>query len=377
MILFLPLILLVLILLIYHLTFKIKNPFWSHQPVVHNHSYFLKWNSPKIICDDFYISKFMNPIQIVTVKWNDLNHTLFQKHIAANFLRQRNIIYTPSLKKHIEPYYTNDNNAYASYYNLNNMMLGIITNRTLRVHINAQRFMVSYIDFLCVHKGHRKKRVAPELIQTHEHFQRTKSRKKCKISLFKKEGKLHNFLPLVNYSCYVFSLRDFSGEKNLLLPSLACVKINKSNLHKLINLLEYTYSAFDCFILPPQEILLDLIENNSIHIYVLIQVEQIISVYFFRETGTYMNSSKQNLECFASLNNSKDLDVFSQGFLIVLQKFISNFKMLQIEELGHNTILLEAIERKSIQPSYKTPCAYYLYNYSNREIPKEKICILN
>ena len=57
MILFLPLILLVVILLIYHLTFKIKNPFWSHQPVVHNHSYFLKWNSPKIICDDFYMIK--------------------------------------------------------------------------------------------------------------------------------------------------------------------------------------------------------------------------------------------------------------------------------------------------------------------------------
>ena len=71
----LPIIILVLMLLVYHITFKIKNPFWSHQPVVHNHSYFLKWSSPRIICDDFYISKFMNPIQIVTVKWKDLNHT--------------------------------------------------------------------------------------------------------------------------------------------------------------------------------------------------------------------------------------------------------------------------------------------------------------
>ena len=90
-----------------------------------------------------------------------------------------------------------------------------------------------------------------------------------------------------------------------------------------------------------------------------------------------MNSSKQNLECFASFNNSKDLDVFSQGFFIVIQKLIPQFKMLQIEELGHNTILLDALERKSIQPSYKTPCAYYLYNFSNREVEKEKICILN
>ncbi len=90
-----------------------------------------------------------------------------------------------------------------------------------------------------------------------------------------------------------------------------------------------------------------------------------------------MNSSKQNLVSLASFNNSKDLDVFSQGFFIVIQKLIPRFKMLHIEELGHNTILLETLERKSIQPSYKTPCAYYIYNYSSRELKKEEVCILN
>jgi hypothetical protein len=367
----------IIIIILYIIRFKVKNPFWSHQPVVHSHSFLLKWKKPTVIWYDFYNSKFINPIQIITVPWEKLNHPLFQKHISQNFLRQKNITYAPSLEKHILPYFEKDNNAYASYYNLNNMMLGIITNRSLRVHIYGERFLVSYIDFLCVHKGHRRRNVAPELIQTHEYFQRTKSRKKCQISLFKKEGRMHNFVPLVKYNCFVYDLRKFSKERNILLPSLACVKINKVNIHKLINLLEHTYSSFKCFILPPPETLYELVEKNSIHIYVLLQVEQIISVYFFRETGAYMNSSKQNLECFASLNNSKDLDVFSQGFFIVIQKLIPKFKMLQIEELGHNTILLEALERKSIRYSYKTPCAYYLYNFSNREVEKEKICLLN
>ena len=69
--------------------------------------------------------------------------------------------------------------------------------------------------------------------------------------------------------------------------------------------------------------------------------------------------------------------VASLGFFIATQKLIPKFKMLHIEELGHNTLLFPFIERKSIRPSYKTPCAYYLYNYSNRQLKKEKVCILN
>ena len=336
----------IIIIILYILRFKVNNPFWSHQPVLYKHSLILKFNKPGVIWNDFYNSKFMNPFQITTVPWNKLNHPLFQKHIAQNFLRHKNISYTPSLEKHIQPYFEKDENAYASYYNVNNMMVGTITNRSLRVHIYGKRFLVSYIDFLCIHRGHRRKNVAPELIQTHEYFQRKNSLKKCKVSLFKKEGKLHNFMPLVKYKCLVYNLRNLPIDKSTLLQSLVTIKINKTNMHKLFNLLEHTYSSFKCFILPPLETLCELVEKNSIHIYVLVQVEQIISVYFFRESGAYMNSSKQNLECFASLNNSKDHDIFSQGFFIVIQKLIPHFKMLQIEGLGHNNLLISSIEEK-------------------------------
>ena len=365
------------LILSYHIYFKIKNPFWSHQPVVNFHSLLLKWSKPKVIWQEFYNSKFINHFQITTLPWEKLNKILFQKHIAANYLRQKNVEYSPSLEKHIEPYFKNDSNAYASYYNLNNLMVGVITNRTLRIKIHGEKFAVSYIDFLCVHKGYRKKNVAPELIQTHEHFQRTKSIKKCQVILFKKEGKLHNFVPIVKYNCYLYSLRDFPVVRESLPPSIVCLRINKTNLYKLLNLLEVTHNSFDCFVIPPAEVLYDLVEMDSIHIYVLLQQDQIISVYFFRETGTYMNSTKQNLECYASFNNSKDVGIFSLGFFIATQKLIPKFKMLHIEELGHNTLLFPFIERKSIRPSYKTPCAYYLYNYSNRQLKKEKVCILN
>lgn len=365
------------IFVLHHLYFKIKNPFWSHQPVVFAHQYILKWNSPSIIWQEFYIPKFMNMSQITTVSWKKLNKELFRKHICDHFLQQKNICYKPSLEKHIVSYFEKDVNAYVSYYNILSLMVGVITNRTLRILIDQQRFSLSYIDFLCVHRGHRNKNIAPELIQTHEYYQRTRSRKKCLISLFKKEGKLHAFTPLVKYNCIMYSLRDFTGTKNILPSSLSCVKINKSNIYKLIGILEHTHSNYRCFIFPSTETLTELVEKGSIHIYVIVQVEQIICTYFFRETGAYMNSTQQNLECFASLNNSTDTDVFSLGFFVAIQSLIPKFKMLQMEGLGDNTLLISSIERKSICPVYQTPCAYYLYNYNNREIKKEDICILN
>ena len=48
----------------------------------------------------------------------------------------------------------------------------MITSRPLEVYINSTCFWTYYVDYLCVHKQHRKKTIAPQLIQTHEYFQR-------------------------------------------------------------------------------------------------------------------------------------------------------------------------------------------------------------
>ena len=92
----------IIIIILYIIRFKVKNPFWSHQPVVHSHSFLLKWKKPAVIWYDFYNSKFINPIQITSIPWEKLNYPLFQKHIAQNFLRQKNITYAPSIEKHIQ-----------------------------------------------------------------------------------------------------------------------------------------------------------------------------------------------------------------------------------------------------------------------------------
>lgn len=372
-----PIFLFILIIIIFWIQFKIRNPFWSLQPVNHHHQFWRKLQKPGVINSDFTISKFLNNMDINTKKWNTLTNeelSEFEDHIGSHFLNRKDLQYKPSKDKHIAPYFSNDDNAYISVYRKDNILLGTITNRTLRVHINNESFAVSYIDYLCVHRGNRKKLIAPELIQTHEFFQRNKGEKKCLVSLFKKEGRLTNIVPLLKFSMMAYDIADLNSKLNhgYLPAGVNCVKISKSNIKLLYHFLDVIRHQFSCFIIALPETLLETLNNESIHIYTLIQNDEIISAFFFRETGTYSNSIKQNVECFASLNNSTDEKVFIQGFNKSLEKMKDKFNIIYIENTSHTT-LLSSITSKS-PPLFTSVCAYYIYNYNAKEIKDPAQC---
>jgi len=385
-------VLIILLLLIYWIQFKIRNPFWSYQPVSHFHHFYRSWLNPYVINPNFYIAKFINTLNIQTFLWDDFkNQKQFCSHINIHYWRNKNECYTPSLEKHINPYFNSDTNAYISLYYLEGILVGSIINRTLRIKLYNQRFSVSYIDYLCVHKGYRRKRVAPELIQSHEYFQRTKSYKKCLVSLFKKEGVLHHFTPLVKYTTYSYDLRSkksflyhYTNQSSFYLYEV--VDGSLSLLKHILEFMESIQHIFSCFIIPPVEILKQLIERKSIVIKCLIkkdnQKTNIVALYFFRPTGVYINSSKENIECFASVFNRCFQRDFFIGFLSSLNKIKDTYGHLQIETLGHNIILNDCINKQEtvLQDTvykYKTPCAYYLYNYSFKEIqPKDTFILL-
>lgn len=376
-------IIIVLILLFYWIYFKIKNPFWSMQPVTHSHNLIQRYTKPTVILDNFYISKFVNPINITTIKWSDCKYKKdIETHISNFFYKEKNGHYRPNCEIHISPYYDNDANSYISVYRLDSLLIGCIINRTLRVHFRGDKFAVSYIDYLCVHKGHRKKRVAPELIQTHEYFQRTKSTKKCKISLFKKEGRLHNFIPLVKYKTYFYALRNNTYISNVN-PSMSyeyeIIQVSLIMINQMLEFLNNIRLKKECFIVPSLETLTQLIEKKSIFIYCILhkQTKEINALYFFRKTGLQLNSSKENIECFSSTYNNINESIFINGFLISLKKEKEKYGYLQLEAIGDNTIINSNIINYGINPKYSVPCAYYLYNYNNPSLLAKNVEIIN
>ena len=368
----------IIIILLYWIRFKIKNPFWSLQPVNHSHNILRKYKKPGVIWDYFYIQKFMNPISVKTTPWHKFNKKIeFQQFIQKHFLNQHKFKYLPIMKKHIEPYYINDSNAYVSIYILNKLFLGTITNRTLRIHIDNSSFNVSYIDYLCVHKGHRKRCVAPELIQTHEYFQRTKSNSKHLVSFFKKEGKLHNFTPLVEYHTFTYNIHKlFFPTKPIPSPFKIISLLEFKNIYPHLESIKKSYS---CFVIPQPETISALIERKSILIYGILNMktQEIQATYWFRNTGFYINSDKPNVECFASMfDKNISEEVFVHGFFEALDMIKSDYNYLQLETLSNNNVIHRKIKAQNVLHEYDTPCAYYLYNFSTPTIKPDKAVII-
>ena len=70
-----------------------------------------------------------------------------------------------------------------------------MTSRPITCTINNNSINVGYVDFLCVHKKHRKKGIAQKIIYTHA--VQASQNMENPIFLFKREGKLNFIVPLL------------------------------------------------------------------------------------------------------------------------------------------------------------------------------------
>ena len=76
---------------------------------------------------------------------------------------------------------------------------------------------------------------------------------------------------------------------------------------------------YSCVIVPEITNILNLIKVNNIILYGLIENQQLISLYIYRDAATFYNKEK-TMECIASLSACPFKDIFLAGFLISIQK---------------------------------------------------------
>ena len=252
-------------------------------------------------------------------------------------------------------------------------LIGAITGRPHSVSIYNNKFNTYYIDYLCVDKTKRKQGVAPQLIQTHEYNQRRQN-KSVSTCLFKREGNLTLIVPLVIYITYGFDIQGWKIN-NSLHPSIRLVRITKDNFHLLNNLLNYSSKLFDCFISNTLANILDLIDTNNYIVYALQQNQDLLAVYFFRDSCMKYNQDNA-VECFCCINNSKNLPVYITGFSLALKNLQQKFKIILFENIGHSSQIIENILIKHT-PLFVNKSAYYFYNFAIRPIGEKKICIIN
>jgi len=379
---------------------RLKYKFWVLQPVFHFYDIYYWFINVGIIRKELpEKNRYVNLKKIKTTTFENLDETTLKKLvllIRLNYLRNNENKFDPK-KENIIPYFTGHNTkTYWSYFlepDLlidnktgktieENKIIGVITSRPLHVKINNGRndanFDVYYVDYLCVHKGWRKKNIAPQLIQTHEYNQSLNNRNIC-VSLFKREEELTGIIPLTVYKTHCFNMRKWKMPEQLA-PNSVVLTGDKQNIYYFYNFINETAQKWDILIYPEISNLIELVATKNIFVKMLVIDGDIEAIYIFKKTCTYIEKEKEIISCIASINgttlSSKE---FIKGFKMALWSIIKEhnyFGYLVIEDISDNTCIINNISINTY-PLVVSPSAYFFYNFAYSPFKSEKCFIIN
>jgi len=386
----------VIIILIYSYI-KIKYGFWVMQPVFHIYDISYMLNAPGII-NEFLPekNKYTNFKNIETIVFSELSSLQIQRFvnlIRGNYLQNKDNIFVPTTENIVAYLSCHNDKAFASFYNedyhlidnksgntiTDKKVIGIMTSRPINILINNgnknANFRAYYVDYLCVDKLHRKKGIAPQLIQTH-HYNQRHLNKKIVVSLFKREDELTGIVPLCVYTTYGFPVTTWTKPTELS-SEYKLLEINPQNSHFLFNFINENKAKFDIVINTEITNIVELIKTKNIFIYTIIVDDNIVSAYFFRKSCVQIEKGIEVLSCFASISRIDD-NIFIQGFKISFWKIASEnyFGFCAIEEISDNYIIINNIKQKT-KPLIISPTAYFFYNFAYPTFKSDKVLILN
>jgi len=380
-----------LIVVVIYIYIRIKYGFWFSQPVFHTYDYSYKIKAPGII--DHLLpkeNKYTNFREIDTINISNLTSIQIQKFV--NLLKLNSTDFSPQSENIMSYFIGHNHTSFISFFYKDNHMLdvkkgtmitdrkiiGAITTRPLHIIINNgdkdAKFNAYYVDYLCVDILHRKKGIAPQLIQTH-HFNQRQLNRQIVVSLFKREKEMSGIVPLCIYTTYGFRVDTWTKPHNLS-GEFKLLEINQTNYRILYDFIRTNSNSFDIFISVEATNILKLIKTKNIFVYAILCDEQIISCYFFRKTCVHYESGLEILQCFASICRC-ETDIFIQGFKISFWKISAEnyFGFACIEKLSHNDIIINNIILKT-KPTFIKSSAYYFYNFAYPTFKPEKCLII-
>lgn len=377
-----------LIYILYFIYFRIKYRFWSRQPVFHKHNLFY-WIRPIGIIQKKppSLKKFFNK-SIISKNTNNLSipekHNI-HKLIHSHYLSDEEINYAPSpnaifsyLESHndtpyISMFYTKKKRF--DYKNkqsfLNKHLLAVMTSRPLNITLNQKTTSLHYVDFLCIHRDSRGKRIAPQLIFTHQ--ARVRNNSKTQIFLFKRETKLSTIVPLTTYYTYGFDTKYWNYPTKKI-ADIFCILANKQNFYLFEEFIQIIKNKMLCTILPHIGHIQHLINQKLIKIYILLHKNKPIACYVFRKPfTTYHNKDSLDLIISFFLKEIINPEIFYYYFKIILEQIQHPY--IIIENIGYNSYILQKCFEKYVSV-IKAPTAYYFYNFAHRPILSNELFIL-
>jgi hypothetical protein len=425
-------ILIVLLAIVFFIYIRIKFRFWALQPVFHFYDLYYWIANIGIIQEELPSkNRYTNFKNIKTISYDILSEKNIKDFIwlvQLNYLRNKDNTFTPK-QNNILPYFQGHNHkAFWSFYYEPTLLLdsktntaisdekliAVITGRPLHVTFYNNKnnkntknnnknnnkikgeLDVYYIDYLCVDKLHRKKNIAPQLIQTHEYNQSHLNRKIC-VSLFKREEELTGIIPLTVYKTYCFNMRNWNKPPDLN-ANIQLLNGDKQNIYYLYNFInELTKQGkWELTVLPTMSNLMKLVATENLFIKMLVSNGDLVATYIFKKTCTFIEKDKEIISCIASFfyPNFLTKDIFIQGFKVALWSIIekkskgkdkdkendknkfSIFSYLVVEDISDNHYIIENIKIKT-HPLVVSPTAYFFYNFAYNPFKSARILIVN
>ena len=386
----------ILIYIIFTIYFKIKNRFWSRQPVFHYHNIFYWLFPPGIIEHSLpALNKFYNPM-ILFHKYSNVKekekNDIFDL-IRYNYLREKDLQYDPSklsifsyFQSHFMPCFislmykkTPSFDVTNKQSILTNKLISVMTTRPLKCVLDSKELILNYVDYLCVHMKSRKQGIAPQIIYTHFVKARHKDKENV-IFLFKREGQMTSIVPLTTYYTYGFHIKywKYSLQKQ---ENIQNILLTGQTIDKFYHFSKIIQSNCRCFIAPSISNLKMLIDQKLIYIFLLLKNNNPIACYVFRNPYTNYKIQKKykpSIDLITSYCNKEHIILFNDYFyhcLIQLRKTLP-VECLLVENIADNNIIIQNIFKKH-RPIIKSPTAYYFYNFAYRPILSQNIFLLN
>jgi hypothetical protein len=384
----------VVLSLAYFVYIKIRYPFWNTQPVRHTYSWLPKEGVMNQVLPK---TKFYdNAGRISTREWSSVTDKEIDEMcrlLQSHWIPSDRIfcgIQVPDLAASgasimttfREKVYSTGQGVEAE-----TRLLGFVLSRPAKLWVRSDKTVVDIYsdkvtsvtdilaqDYLAVLRD-RPVDDTRRLFDTHEYNARL-LKPEYKVSVFRKEvDLLEGVVPLVEYTCYTFYLRNLKVRR---LPrDFSVVRVQTQNTDLLHDFLRAGQQMFDVAITLEIGVLLNLLKTNQMYMYALKRGDQVFALYWFKNAHVKSDLG-DTLHFVASFRNTENADLFRLGFSHSLREVLREYReyrMMMMDFIGHNGSVVELWTRTH-DIIVETRCAYYLYNWGIPEKLREQCLVI-
>ncbi len=384
---------------------KIKYPFWNIQPVYHTYDFwrFFYKNPFQVQRNNANThTKFFQKNKVKTIEYSTLSENakdVFIDKLQCYYLLSEDMLFIIKKLQLDTVMNGHDNPSYISFYmdriygktngankiDTTNPKKGLeefeILSEELPVagmasypiHLKYKNKSIStahYWEYMWVNRAYKKKNIQRVLIQTHDCIVRDKY-PEIQTSIFKKTNVLcDGVVPIVKYQSYTYKTfyEKCDFPKNVYLTRLYN---NYDILHDVLENPKLSL-LFDIQLYPNIANIQSQIKKEQIYVYCLKRKNQVISIYFFKETFSLCEfNNTRILRLVASISNSMNTYIHIVGYMYSIHNIMKNvpvkYGVIAIDNISHNHIIVKYL---NISKENAVNNAYYSYNYV---IPKTPI----